>query len=104
MFPSIVAKLENFDPLTAFLLVSIAIIEDENDYLNDSFDFDTFKSNIENGNNDANTPYYGEYTVQAAEYIVFTGGNEAPDGSGDNNILKITIGSGNQALTTLFRK
>ncbi len=76
----------------------------EREYLNDNYTFATFKSYIENGNVDTNTPYYGEYTVQAAEYIVFTGGNEAPDGSGDNNILKVTIGSGNQALTTLFRK
>ncbi len=75
----------------------------EREYLNDNYTFATFKSNIENGNNDANTPYYGEYTVQTA-YIVFTGQNEAPDGSGDNNILKVTIGSGSQALTTLFRK
>jgi predicted phage tail protein len=75
----------------------------ENEYLNDNYDFNTLKSNIENGNVVTNTPYYGEYTVQTA-YIIFSGGNEAPDSSGDNNILKVTIGSGNQALTTLFRK
>jgi hypothetical protein len=76
----------------------------ENEYLNDSYDFDTFKSNIENGNNAVMTPYYGDYTVQTS-YIIFNGGNaEAPDSSGDNNILKVTIGLGNQALTALFRK
>ena len=77
----------------------------ENEYLNDSYDFDTFKNDIVNGNNDANPPpYYGDYSVKAAEYIVFTGGNEAPDSSGDNRVLKVTLSSGNQELVTLFRK
>lgn len=75
----------------------------EDEYLNDSYTFDTFKSNIENGNDDANTPYYGEYTVQTA-YIVFTAGAEAADSSGDNLLLKVILSTGYQSLTALFRK
>ena len=76
----------------------------ENDYLKDAYTFDTFKSNIENGNVDTNTPYYGDYTVQT-EFIVFSGGNEAADdGSGGYRLLKVTLSSGNQSLVTLFRK
>ena len=76
----------------------------ENDYLKGAFDFNTFKSNIENGNVATNTPYYGDYAVQT-EYIFFSGGSEATDdGSGGYRILKITLSSGNQSLVTLFRK
>ena len=75
-------------------------------YLKGSYGFDTFKSNIENGNNEASTPYYGHYELPTnpLEYIVFSGGNEAADSLGENRILKVTIRSGNQSLTTLFRK
>jgi len=41
----------------------------------------------------------------ATVYIVFVGNNEvADDGSGGNNILKVTITDDNQSLTALFRK
>ena len=78
----------------------------EEQYLKGSYDFNTFKSHIENGNNEANTPYYGQYSLPTnpLEYIVFNGGNEALDSLGENRILKVTIRSGNQSLTTLFRK
>ena len=76
----------------------------ENDYLEGALTFDTFKSNVENGNVVTNTPYYGDYAVQT-EYIVFSGGSEATDdGSGGYRILKIKLSSGNQSLVTLFRK
>ena len=75
----------------------------ENDYLKGAYTFDTLKINIENGNVDTSTPYYGDYAVQTG-YIVFTGGNEAPDGTGDNRVLKVTLSSGNQSLVTVFRK
>ena len=76
----------------------------EDDYKTGSYDFDTFKTNIENGNIDTNTPYYGDYTV-VTEYIIFSGNNEAADdGSGGYNILKVTITADNQSLTVLFRK
>jgi len=75
-----------------------------NDYLKGAFTFDTFKSNIENGNVVSSTPYYGNYTVQT-KYIVLSGGNEAADdGSGGYRLLKVTLSSGNQSLVTLFRR
>jgi type II secretory pathway pseudopilin PulG len=79
-------------------------VDYEDEYLkNSSLTWDTFKSNIENGNVVTNTPYYGEYTVQA-EYIVFTGGAEASDLSGDNLLLKVVLSTGYQSVTALFRK
>ena len=58
----------------------------------------TFKDYI-----DGNTPGYGTYTSTTA-YIIFTGGNEAEDTSGDNNLLKVTITQGSQSLSALFSK
>ena len=75
----------------------------EHTYLNDDYDFDTFKTNIQNGNNSDNTPYYGDYEVDVA-YIVFNAGVEAVDTSGENRVLKVTVRSGAQSLMTLFRK
>ncbi|MDF1593780.1 MAG: type II secretion system protein [Desulfobacterales bacterium] len=75
----------------------------EDDYKNGSYDFSTFKSNIEGGNISTNTPYYGDYTAVTG-YITFAGGNETPDTSGINNLLKVTITVNNQSLTVLFRK
>lgn len=76
----------------------------EDDYKNGSYDFSTFKSNIEGGNISTNTPYYGNYTVVTG-YITFDGGGtETTDTSGDNNLLRVTITANNQSLTVLFRK
>lgn len=74
------------------------------EYLKGDYSFDTFRNNVENGNNTANTPYYGSYQVQT-NYIAFDGtGSETPDVSGENRILKVTVRSGTRALTALFRK
>jgi hypothetical protein len=79
------------------------IADYETEYLNDSYPFETFKANIENGNDSANTPYYGEYDVQTG-FIVFSGGIETADTSGDNNVLKVNISSGSQSVSALFRR
>jgi hypothetical protein len=77
----------------------------EDKYKQGSYDFSTFKSNIEGGNVSTNTPYYGDYTVET-DYISFPdgGGMETVDTSGDNNLLKVSITVNNQSLTTIFRK
>ena len=61
----------------------------------------TFKTHIENGNNIANTPYFGEYTVQTS-YITLNGGIEAVDASGDDRVLKTTLTVDRQSITVLF--
>lgn len=62
-----------------------------------------FKSDVENGNVVANTPYFGDYTYQT-QYIKFSGGNEVADASADPRILKITITHGGQRLSAIFAK
>ncbi len=62
-----------------------------------------FKSDVENGNVIANTPYFGDYTYQT-QYIKFSGGNEVADASADPRILKITITHGGQRLSAIFTK
>ena len=62
-----------------------------------------FKSDVENGNVTANTPYFGDYTPQT-QYIKFSGGNEVADLSADPRVLKITITHGGQRLSAIFTK
>jgi prepilin-type N-terminal cleavage/methylation domain-containing protein len=62
-----------------------------------------FKSDVENGNVIANTPYFGDYTYQT-QYIKFSGGIEVADASADPRILKITITHGGQRLSAIFTK
>lgn len=69
----------------------------------DSNPLTNFKNDIENGNVAENSPYFGDYSIQTA-YITFSGGNEAPDTSGDNTILKVLIDRGDQSLAALFTK
>lgn len=69
----------------------------------DSNPLTNFKNDIENGNVAENSPYFGDYSIQTA-YITFNGGNEAPDTSGDNTILKVLIDRGDQSLAALFTK
>ena len=64
---------------------------------------DDFKTDVENGNVIANTPYFGDYTYQT-QYIMFSGAAEVPDGSPDPRILKITITHGGQQLSAIFTK
>lgn len=72
----------------------------------DSDPLETLKTHIQNGNNSENSPYYGEYTAATPAYIKFpaTGGAETADSTGDNNILKAVISSGDQSITVLFTK
>jgi len=77
----------------------------EEKYKKGSYDFSAFKSNIENGNDTANTPYYGNYTAVTG-YASFPdgGGTETTDTSGNNNLLNVTITVDNQSLAVIFRK
>jgi len=77
----------------------------EDEYKNGSYDFSTFKSNIEGGNLSNQSPYYGNYTAVTG-YVSFPdgGGTETADTSGNNNLLKVTITYNNQSLTAIFRK
>jgi len=62
----------------------------------------TFKGNVENGNVSGNDPYYGPYTLDYNDYVTFDGnGNES---TGGDRILKVTVSSHEQRLTTLFTK
>jgi len=63
----------------------------------------TFKLHVENGNNSANSPYFGPYSIQAS-YITLNGGAEAPDVSGDNRLLKVTLTVNRQSLAALFSR
>lgn len=49
----------------------------------------------------ANT--YGQYT-QTTEYIIFSGGSEAGDTSGENLTLKVNLSEAGQSVTLLFTK
>ncbi len=69
----------------------------------DSNPLTSFKNDIENGNATENTPYFGDYSIQTA-YITFSDGDEAPDTSGNNRILKVIINKGDQSLAALFTK
>jgi type II secretory pathway pseudopilin PulG len=76
----------------------------EDKFKKGSYDFSTFKSNIEGGNISTNNPYYGNYTV-VTSYITFDGsGIETADTSGNNTLLKVTTTANNQSLTALFRR
>ncbi len=64
------------------------------------YDISTLKTYIE-----TNSPNYGTYSVDEIKYIRFNASNiEEDDGTGDDNILKVTISSNNQSLTVLFTK
>ncbi|MFC1884017.1 type II secretion system protein [Thermodesulfobacteriota bacterium] len=69
----------------------------------DSAPLESFKSNIENGNVEGNSPYFGSYSIET-KYISFTGGTEVEDTSGENLVLKVIIGAGDQKLVALFTK
>jgi len=68
---------------------------------------DDFKTDVENGWNIANTPYFGSYTV-VTKYITFNIVSNveegAPDPAPDPDVLKVTITHGGQSLTALFTK
>ena len=67
------------------------------------YDVSTLNTYIVNGNVSSNTPYYGPYSLDEIKYIKFNASNiEEDDGTGDNNILKVSISSNSQSLTVLF--
>ena len=69
------------------------------------YDISTLNTYILNGNVSSNTPYYGPYSLDEIKYIKFNASNiEEDDGTGDDNILKVSISSNNQSLTVLFTK
>ena len=65
----------------------------------------TFKTHVQGGNNEANDPYFGPYTVVYNNYITFNESGVQVSESGDK-ILKVTIAdvNGEQRLTALFTK
>lgn len=67
----------------------------------DSTSLATLKTYIDNGNVDANIPYYGAYTPATA-YILFSGGNEIADTGGSNRFLKVRLTNGEQSIVTVF--
>ena len=69
------------------------------------YDISTLYTNILNGNVGTSTPFYGSYSLDEIKYIKFNASNiQEDDGTGDNNILKVSISSNNQSLTVLFTK
>jgi len=69
--------------------------------ISDSDPLTTLQSNIQGGHVPQSDPYYGDYSA-ATEYIIFVDGLEAPDTSGTNHILKVTVSSGDASITALF--
>ena len=68
----------------------------------DSDPLTTLETYIDNGNAEANDPYYGPYSP-VTDYILFSGGIETPDAT-ENRILKATITKSDQSITVLFTK
>jgi len=71
----------------------------------------TLKSRIGNAGDDVVNGNYGTYTVKYNDYIIFNDGNGDgdfdelhDDGSGGYTILKVTVSSGDERVTTLFIK
>lgn len=71
---------------------------------NTSVALSTLSTHIDSGNNSAGNPYYGPYTIVYKGYITFSSGNQIPDTSGQNKVLKVTLRQGDQTLTTLYTK
>jgi prepilin-type N-terminal cleavage/methylation domain-containing protein len=71
---------------------------------NTSVALSTLKDNIDNGNDVNNTPYYGPYAVVNNDYISFDGGGNQIQDNGDQRILKVTLSSDDQKMTSLFTR
>jgi prepilin-type N-terminal cleavage/methylation domain-containing protein len=65
----------------------------------------TLQSHIQQGNNAANNPYFGQYT-QVTKFITFDPAThiEQPAETPGSNTLKVTISRDVQTITTLFTK
>ena len=69
----------------------------------------TFKTYVDNGNKSTGRPpgcpYYGIYEIVHNDYVIFDGSRmEQTAGPTQQNILKVTIRSGNQTTTALFTR
>jgi prepilin-type N-terminal cleavage/methylation domain-containing protein len=71
--------------------------------LTDATPLATLDTDIRNGNNIGNTPYFGEYGAAAPQYIEFNGGVEAAC-SVNCRILRVDITRDEHRLTALFTK
>ena len=64
----------------------------------------TLNTYITNGNDDSNSPFYGDYS-STTQYIQFDGNrNEIVDTSNNQRILKVVITKDNQSITILYTK
>ena len=63
----------------------------------------TLQTNIQNGNDDSDTPYYGEYS-QSTKWLQFDSARNELSGDNGDRILKAVITSNEQTITVLFTK
>ncbi|MEW5723493.1 MAG: type II secretion system protein [Thermodesulfobacteriota bacterium] len=66
------------------------------------FSIQDFKTRVENGNNNGNDPYYGDYTVQAGYVSVDNATGTVTASAGPTRFLKVTISRDGQSLTAIF--
>jgi prepilin-type N-terminal cleavage/methylation domain-containing protein len=71
--------------------------------INGDYDLATLQTNIQNGNDDSKTPYYGEYS-QSTKWLQFDSARDELPGDNGDRILKVAITSNNQTITVLFTK
>lgn len=73
----------------------------------------TFKTYVDNGNKStgrpSGCPYYGIYEIVHNDYVIFVGTPPSPlveqtAGLTQQNVLKVSIRSGNQTATALFTR
>ena len=77
------------------------ITRDYNKLMKESAPLTDLQDHVAAGNDDANVPYFGSYTV-VHKYITFE--SDGSEGSVEGDILKVTIADikGEQRLTALF--
>jgi len=64
-----------------------------------------FRLHVMNGNDDSNSPYFGYYSADPPPiWIKFVDGEEEPDDTGANRILKVKVTHNNRSVTSLFVK
>ena len=66
--------------------------------------FGAFKSDLEGGNQEGATPYYGDYTIDTG-YITFdAGGDEVADTGADPLLLRVRITVAGQSVCAVFAR
>ena len=66
--------------------------------------FDAFKSELEGGNQEGASPYYGDYTIDTG-YITFdAGGGEVADTGADPLLLRVRITVDGQSVCAVFAR